>query len=75
MKKTNSAKGAFHRNLSLITKKRIASMQELDTDGDTILLREPATGFYVVLNNRDNHIHHATHYSDAERYFHRMADQ
>ena len=77
MKKRNTKnkkrfKGAFHKNLEIITKKRIDSMIILDSDqkNHTIrLLQDPSTGFYVVFCGKYNNSCYCKSYHQAEKQY------
>lgn len=62
--------GAFHKNLEIMTKKRIESLPILDSDKHIRLLDDTeATGCYIVFNGRFNRPHYARSYQAAEKHF------
>ena len=61
--------GAFHKNLEIITKRRIESMPILDSEKHIRFLQDPSTGFYIVFDGRFNQSYYAKSYQAAEAKF------
>ena len=60
---------AFHKNMEIMTKKSIASMEIIKSEGDIKLLKDTDIGFYVILNEKLNATHYIKSNKQAEKFY------
>ena len=66
---SKNKKSAFQKNMEIMTRKRIESMEVLDSYDRFRLLRDHTTGNYVAFNNFTLDSHYSRWYNDASSRF------